>query len=249
VARVSGPQSLQLLVGALSGGSFGLALAATGIHAGFLPNSATTFFLVATVGLVAGLLLTRQLCRDNKHQTSELKKGHLFSLLITLYHAGAAILFASLLVWGFDSYDQWWSGGPNRRYLLQATILGYGFLRLWILTRRIWTGLGGSDSYFFVGLIVGTFPPLLVGLREAVAFAPIIDPLARLGDLVLAVLVIPGRASAVFLPNVYWSYNPLPEQLLFLALGSLGWGFVFVAGEVLVPRLRRKTDEENTRED
>ena len=146
MSRIFGPRTLQLLVGAISGGSFGLALTVTGIHAGFLPNSATPFFLVATVGLVAGFLLTRQLCRDNEHESNELERGHLFSLLITLYHAGAAILFAALLVWGFDSYDRWWSGGPNRRYLLQATILGYGFLRLWILTRRIWTGIGGSDS-------------------------------------------------------------------------------------------------------
>ena len=129
---------------------------------------------------------------------------------------------------------------------MQAAILGYGFLRLWTLTRRIWIQLGGSDSCFFVGLVVGTFPPLLAGLSEAKALAPVLTPLAILCDPLLTVLVVPGRASAVFLPNVYWSYNPLPEQMLFLALGSLGWGFVFVVGEIMVPRLKRQKDGRKT---
>jgi len=147
---------------------------------------------------------------------------------VALYHAGAAVLFAALLAWGFE-FSPWWHGEPNRRYCLELAILGYGFLRLWSLTRRLWLASFGTEPLFFLGLAIGTFPPLLSGFSEAKALAPV----ARLLRPAVDIVALPGRAAVVF--NTI-DMNWFREQVLFVLCGSLGWAFLFVIIELVLSK-------------
>ena len=224
---------LHVAIGAVSGASFGLALAVAAIQAEVLPNLGTVTLIGAVLGLTGGLLIAHRLTAIDCPQPEKSIRAQAFEGVVVLYHAGAAILFAALFAWGFD-FGLRWHGDASQRHYLELAILGYGFLRLWVVARRLWMASFGTEPLFFLGLAVGTFPPLLSGFGEAKALAPV----ANLVEPVLLIVSLPGRAAAVF--NTLYM-NWFREQVLYILCGSLGWAFLFAVIQLILSKRRPLT--------